>query len=112
MEGEVSKFDDLITAEDSRGLLREWAKTERAAREGRFCSCEQPDLTGRKSHLCFACGLYNLGRKAEIEAAMRAPHPYEVVERFRGRWGEDVCCDFCAMSRKDPRHQSPVESSR
>ena len=104
----MSNFDDLIVAGDSRGLLREWARSERAAREGRFCQCETPDLTGRKSHLCFSCNLYNLARRAEIEAAMLAPHPYEILDR-RGRGSVhpllvDSCCDFCAMPRKDSRH--------
>ncbi len=99
-------YDDLMERGDARGLLREWAKSERAASEGRFCQCDAPDLTGRKSHLCFGCGLYNLARKAEIEAAMLAPHPYETNERLHPLL-KDVCCDFCAMPRKDARHQSP-----
>lgn len=99
----MSTYDDLMAAGDARGLLREWAKSERAASEGRFCECPEPDLTGRKSHMCFGCGLYNLARKAEIEAAMSAPHPYEVMERVH-RLLVDSCCAFCAMPRKDPRH--------
>lgn len=100
----MSKIDDLIESGDARGLLREWARSEIAEREGRFCQCAQPDLTGRKSYLCFACGLKNMARKAEIEAAMVAPHGYEVVERFKGRIAEDICCDFCSMPRAHPIH--------
>ena len=90
----MSEIDEMMVNGDARGLLRAFAKSELAEREGRFCECEQPDLTGRKSYLCFACGLKNIARKAEIEATMQAPHPYEVVERFRGRIAEDICCDF------------------
>lgn len=104
----MSTIDEALDSGDPKAILREWVKSERAAQAGQFCQCETPDLTGRKSHLCFGCGLYNLARKAEIEAAMVAPHPYEVVERFRGRWGEDICCDFCAMPRKDARHDAAV----
>lgn len=106
----MSKIDEALDSGDPKTILREWAKSERAASEGRFCQCEMPDLTGRKSHLCFGCGLYNLKRKAEIEAAMVAPHPYEVMDRH-GRKPlhpllVDSCCDFCAWPRKDPRHNA------
>ena len=100
----MSKFDELIDQGDARGILREWAKTERAANEGRFCECSEPDLTGRKSHLCFGCGLYNLKRKAEIEAAMVAPHPFEPRSDLKHPMLIDLCCDFCSQARNHPRH--------
>ena len=99
----MSEIDKAIDAGDVRGILRHWAKSEIAEAEGRFCECEAPDLTGRLSYLCFACGLKNMQRKAEIEAAMLAPHPYEVVERYHPLL-RDSCCGFCAMPRKDARH--------
>lgn len=106
----MSKIDDALESGDPKAILREWARSERAASEGRFCQCETPDLTGRKSHLCFGCGLYNLKRKAEIEAAMVAPHPYEVMERVHPLL-KDSCCDFCAWPRKDQRHQAPATAA-
>lgn len=109
----MSEIDDSIDSGDVRGMLRHWAKSEIAEAEGRYCQCETPDLTGRKSYLCFACGLKNLARKAEIEAAMQASHPYEVNDRYHVLL-RDSCCDFCAFSRADARHavsQEPEASS-
>lgn len=102
----MSDIDKVLESGDPKAILREWAKSERAASEGRFCQCETPDLTGRKSHLCFGCGLYNLKRKSEIETAMQQPHPYEIIERFRGGLWEGTCCDFCAWPKTHPLHQA------
>lgn len=103
----MGKLDDAMEADDARGLLRAWARGPlQAEARGDYCDCDEPDLTGRKSHLCFRCDRYNLARKAEIESAMQQPHPYEVIERFRGGPWEGSCCDFCAWPKTHPLHQT------
>jgi hypothetical protein len=99
----VGKLDDAMDAGDARGLLREWVRGPiQAEARGEFCECEEPDLTGRKSPICFRCDRYNLKRRAEIEAALEAPHPFEPMgdDQFRSQF-----CDFCARGKADYRHQ-------
>lgn len=99
----MGRIDDAIDRGDVRAIIRAGIGAMKAEAEGRYCRCGQPDLTGRKSYICFACDLPNMARKAEIEAALVAPHPYEVAIRLHPLL-RDLCCDFCAMPRKDRRH--------
>lgn len=100
----MGEIDDAIERGDVKAIVKAGIGAMIAESEGRFCQCPEPDLTGRKSYLCFACGLPNMGRKAEIEAAMQQPHPYEVMERTHPLL-KDSCCDFCAWPKSHPLHQ-------
>lgn len=87
---------------DAPEVLRAWINGPiQAERRGEFCACPEPDITGRKSYLCFRCGRYNLERKTAIERAMNAPHPFEPMG------GDPISsqfCGFCAFGVDDPRH--------
>ena len=96
----MGKIDEAIDSGDAKAIVRAWIGAMRAEAEGRFCVCEQPDLTGRKSYLCFACDLPNMERKAEIETAMLAPHPFEANDRLHPLL-IDICCDFCSGARSN-----------
>lgn len=106
----MSSIDDAIQRGDVKAIIRSGIGAMRAEAEGRYCSCDEPDLTGRMSYLCFACGLPNMARKAEIEAAMVAPHPYEVMDRVH-RLLADTCCNFCSMPRSHLRHAPQATDS-
>lgn len=99
-----------------KGLLRGMVHAMRNEEQGVGCECppDKIDVGGKKSYLCFTCGLYNAARKAEIEAAMRGPHRFEPRDALR-LGGEDtplrraisaMFCDFCMMKREDPRHRT------
>ena len=107
----MGSIDDAIAAGDAPALVRATVRAMRAEAEGQFCRCQNPDLTGRKSYLCFACELPNIERKREIEAAMASPHPFEPIERAH-RLLIDLCCDFCAHPRKHRVHQEREGAGR
>lgn len=101
----MGKIDDAIDNGDVRAILKAGVGAMRAEAEGRYCGCAAPDLTGRKSYVCFACDLPNMARKQEIEAALVAPHPFEPNDRLH-RLLVDLCCDFCSQARSHPRHMA------
>jgi len=103
----MGTIDDAIDRGDVGAIVRAGIGAMRAEAEGRYCQCPQPDLTGRKSYICFACDLPNMTRKREIEAALVAPHPFEPNERLHPLL-IDLCCDFCAAARTSPRHRAEV----
>ena len=97
----MDNADDTIHRADARAVLRGWALAIKADANGEPCQCSEPDLTGRRSHLCFRCGLYNVQRKAEIARAMGIPHEFE-QERDRGILS--LFCGFCTYPKDDARH--------
>lgn len=101
----MGEIDDAIERGDVKAIVKAGIGAMIAEGQGRYCQCSAPDMTGRKSYLCFACGLPNMERKSEIEAALQQPHPYEVIEKFRGGLWEGTCCDFCAWPKAHPLHQ-------
>ena len=95
--------NDTIHRADARAVLKGWALAIKADANGAPCLCPEPDHTGRRSHLCFTCGLYNAKRKAEIGRAMSAPHDFE-QEADRGILS--LFCGFCTYPKDDARHGS------
>jgi hypothetical protein len=93
--------NDTIHRADARAVLKGWALAIKADATGDACQCPEPDLTGRRSHLCFGCGLYNAKRKAEIGRAMGAPHDFE---READRGILSLFCGFCTYPKDDARH--------
>jgi hypothetical protein len=93
--------NDPIHRADARAVLKGWALAIKADASGEPCQCIEPDHTGRRSHLCFSCGLYNAKRKAEIARAMGAPHDFE-QEAERGILS--LFCAFCTYPKDDARH--------
>ncbi len=102
----MNEIHDAMERGDVPALVRAMIRGIRYEEEGVYCQCAVPDIErggdGRgRSIICFACGLANLARKQEVEAAMAAPHPFRPMG---DRLILNTFCGFCTMTKNDPRH--------
>lgn len=99
---DVDKVRPLIEAEDWGRLI---AISLRSGDDE--CRCTRPLLTGLDL-MCACCLHRNRSQIARREAAMAAPHQFEVEEPGDAldRIG---MCRFCSMWRDDERHQVAAE---